>query len=217
MSEEIGCPKCGSTQLTTNEKGFSGGKAVAGAVLTGGIGLLAGFHGKNKIIITCLACGKKFKPGEGKIIKIPIVSQTFVSQETTSIPEISDIDHHIIELIQAGTILAAVKYYKEQTGVSLKDAKDYVDNFTSKNGVKPKTGCFIATACYGDYDAPEVKILRKFRDGKLLNSKCGKIFIKTYYIVSPPLAFLISKSNFLKKNIRHYFLRPLINKLKKSE
>ena len=65
MSEElIKCPKCGSTQLTTTKKGFSGKQAVAGAVLTGGIGLLAGTIGSNKIKITCLACGKEFKPGE---------------------------------------------------------------------------------------------------------------------------------------------------------
>lgn len=60
---EIKCPKCGSTQLTTDKKGFSGKKAVAGAVLTGGIGLLAGTIGSNKIIITCLKCGNQFYPG----------------------------------------------------------------------------------------------------------------------------------------------------------
>ncbi len=63
---EIKCPKCGSNQLTANKKGFSGGKAVAGAVLTGGIGILAGTIGSNKVKITCLACGKTFKPGEDK-------------------------------------------------------------------------------------------------------------------------------------------------------
>ena len=64
MEDSIKCPKCGSTQLTTDKKGFSGGKAVAGAVLTGGIGLLAGTIGSNKVIITCLKCGNQFKPGE---------------------------------------------------------------------------------------------------------------------------------------------------------
>jgi len=43
------CPKCGFGQITGDKKGFSGGKAVAGALLTGGIGLLAGFHGSSKI------------------------------------------------------------------------------------------------------------------------------------------------------------------------
>lgn len=64
MENNIKCPKCGSTQLTTDKKGFSGRKAVAGAVLTGGIGLLAGTIGSKKVIITCLKCGNKFKPGE---------------------------------------------------------------------------------------------------------------------------------------------------------
>ncbi len=66
MSTEIKCPKCGSTQLTANKKGFSGKKAVIGGLLTGGIGLFAGTLGSKKIRITCLACGHEFKPGEGK-------------------------------------------------------------------------------------------------------------------------------------------------------
>lgn len=65
-TNELQCPKCGSTQITANKKGFSGGKAVAGAVLTGGIGLLAGTIGSKKTKITCLACGHTFKPGEDK-------------------------------------------------------------------------------------------------------------------------------------------------------
>jgi rubredoxin len=63
--KKICCPKCNSDQLTATKKGFSGTKAVGGALLTGGIGLLAGTIGSNKIKITCLACGHSFKPGEG--------------------------------------------------------------------------------------------------------------------------------------------------------
>jgi ribosomal protein S27E len=58
----VSCPKCGSTQITAQKRGFSGGKAVAGAVLTGGVGLLAGLHGSSNIDITCLACGKQWNP-----------------------------------------------------------------------------------------------------------------------------------------------------------
>jgi hypothetical protein len=61
---EVECPKCGSNQITANKQGFSGKKAVAGALLTGGVGLLAGTIGSNKVRITCLACGNVFKPGE---------------------------------------------------------------------------------------------------------------------------------------------------------
>lgn len=59
------CPKCGSDKLNANKKGFSGKNAVAGALITGGIGILAGTIGSNKIKITCLSCGKQFTPGEG--------------------------------------------------------------------------------------------------------------------------------------------------------
>lgn len=51
------CPKCGSTQITANKKGFSVGKAI----LLGGVG---GFIGKNKIEITCLKCGYRWKAGK---------------------------------------------------------------------------------------------------------------------------------------------------------
>ena len=45
----IKCPHCNSKNvqfMQQNKKGFSVGKAVGGAVLTGGIGTLAGFAGK---------------------------------------------------------------------------------------------------------------------------------------------------------------------------
>lgn len=67
MTNEVLCPKCGSNQITAHKKGFSGKKAVAGAVLTGGVGLLAGTIGSNKIKITCLACGHTFNPGDKPI------------------------------------------------------------------------------------------------------------------------------------------------------
>ena len=64
MAPQIKCPKCESTQITANKKGFSATKAIGGAILTGGIGLIAGTIGSGKIKITCLACGHQFKPGE---------------------------------------------------------------------------------------------------------------------------------------------------------
>lgn len=64
MEDQVKCPRCGSTQISADKKGFSGTKAVAGAALTGGIGLLAGTIGSNRIKITCLNCGHIFYPGE---------------------------------------------------------------------------------------------------------------------------------------------------------
>jgi phage protein len=61
----ITCPNCKSKDVTflqQDKKAFSVGKAVGGAVLTGGIGALAGFAGKkgNKQW-HCQNCGNMFE------------------------------------------------------------------------------------------------------------------------------------------------------------
>lgn len=58
------CPKCGSTSLTADKKGFGVGKAVVGAWVAGPIGLVAGNINSGKVKITCLNCGYQFKPGK---------------------------------------------------------------------------------------------------------------------------------------------------------
>lgn len=46
-------------------------------------------------------------------------------------------------------------------------------------------GCYIATMVYGSYDAPEVLVLRRFRDEVLAPTTAGQGFIKLYYTLSP--------------------------------
>ena len=69
--DKLYCPHCGSSQLTANKKGFGAGKAVTGALLTGGIGLLAGFIGSGKVKVTCLKCGRTFDAGELRTTPLP--------------------------------------------------------------------------------------------------------------------------------------------------
>ncbi len=57
------CPSCGSKQVSYGKQGFGFGKAIVGGLLTGGIGLLAGGIGRNKILLVCLKCGHKWKLG----------------------------------------------------------------------------------------------------------------------------------------------------------
>lgn len=52
-------------------------------------------------------------------------------------------------------------------------------------GDASKEGCYVATMVYGSYDAPEVIVLRKFRDNWLMNYRLGRYFIKWYYNNSP--------------------------------
>lgn len=58
------CPKCGSTSLTANKKGFSLAKGALGVATIGAYGVVAAGHGKNKVIVTCLKCGHQWKAGK---------------------------------------------------------------------------------------------------------------------------------------------------------
>jgi hypothetical protein len=58
---QLRCPQCHSAQIEIDKQGFSGGKALVGGLLTGGVGLIAGFHNKNKRKGKCLKCGYSWK------------------------------------------------------------------------------------------------------------------------------------------------------------
>ena len=62
--EELRCRECGSNQLTTNKQGYGWKKGLGVAVCTVGVGALAGFINSNKVWITCLKCGHRWKAGK---------------------------------------------------------------------------------------------------------------------------------------------------------
>ena len=66
--------------------------------------------------------------------------------------------------------------------------------------VSPKSQCFIATAVYEE-DSAEVRILRQWRD-QLMQSVLGRLFVKTYLILSPPIATLLRRRPQLQGPVR---------------
>ncbi len=72
----------------------------------------------------------------------------------------------------------------------------------SKDSGKGGGGCFIATAAYGSYLAPDVKTLRGFRDRVLLKTGLGRAVVRIYYRLSPPAARLLSRSPALRAVVR---------------
>lgn len=75
--------------------------------------------------------------------------------------------------------------------------------------------CFVATAAFGDYNAPEVVFLRTFRDELLSQSFLGRCFIRAYYRLSPPIAAVIAKSQSLRTITRKFCLQPTISLLRR--
>jgi hypothetical protein len=70
-------------------------------------------------------------------------------------------------------------------------------------------GCFIATAAYGSYLNPHVKILRHFRDEFLTPNSLGRKSVHLYYQYGPRIAKHIEKYGFLQFLSRQALL-PLI-------
>lgn len=68
----------------------------------------------------------------------------------------------------------------------------------SCTSVLHRSGCFVATATYGDEDFVEVKFLRAFRDGIMSRSRSGRVFIWIYYRVGPYGARMVEQVPRLK-------------------
>jgi hypothetical protein len=83
-----------------------------------------------------------------------------------------------------------------ERGVSKRDlskarffANQYTDTEMQRRlNAASAEGCFVATTVYGSYEAPEVLVLRRFRDETLVRSRSGRAFISCYYAISPSLA-----------------------------
>lgn len=78
---------------------------------------------------------------------------------------------------------------------------------------KQNSACYIATMAYGDCDHPQVQILRDFRDETLSKTYPGRLFISTYYALSPSLVRILKGHKSTNKAIRS-ILNCLIRKLK---
>lgn len=63
-SGQVYCPKCLSTSISANQKGFGFVRGAVGAAVGLDVGLIAGGIGSKKVICTCLKCGYQWKAGK---------------------------------------------------------------------------------------------------------------------------------------------------------
>ena len=98
-----------------------------------------------------------------------------------------------------------LSYFCVKLGVDIKDVPD--------EPPKAASGCFIATAAYDTPFAGEIDVLRNWRDDFLAVSYPGRLFIKTYYSLSPPVAANIRESQDMRKVVRTV-MAPIVKVLK---
>ena len=78
-----------------------------------------------------------------------------------------------VEYISQSTTLTPLE---QENSLKEKDAKSRSRNYRSRN-----IDCFIATVVYGSPYAPEVQVLRNFRDEVLMQNPVGRRFVDFYY------------------------------------
>ena len=82
-----------------------------------------------------------------------------------------------------------VEYQKKLREIDPSYTEDFEDSQQTSNqqtgNQQTNSGCYVATAVYGSYDCPQVWTLRRFRDYTLAKTWYGRLFIKTYYAISP--------------------------------
>lgn len=108
---------------------------------------------------------------------------------------------------QSSTSLSTPSSYSSSSGSAYKQSgysSSYQPRSTYTSSTPKKSeGCYIATMAYGDYNHPQVMVLRRFRDEMLLSSATGRLFVKFYYWISPKLVRVLSGHERINLAIRH--------------
>lgn len=94
-----------------------------------------------------------------------------------------------IKLIKSdGTVIKYSGSYDAEKGVIFSGTKRIYPGRDDTVEVGP---CFVATAVYGDANAPQVQVLRTWRDSEILPTRWGKGFVYFYYWIGPYGAWAI--------------------------
>jgi hypothetical protein len=106
-------------------------------------------------------------------------------------------------------------YYIDKPGFSERQRQDASEfdiyyrlfnaKYYSRDLSNPQHGygaCYIASAVYGSYDAPQVLILRRFRDDHLYMRSWGRQFIRTYYRYSPHMVAKLCNDSIVTHSVK---------------
>ncbi len=90
-------------------------------------------------------------------------------------------------------------------------ANTYDSSWVANPSYVSSKGCYIATMAYGDFEHPQVIVLRRYRDDILLNSVIGRVLVKLYYLISPKIVLVIKNHS-----TTNSFIRKTLDKLIKN-
>ena len=76
------------------------------------------------------------------------------------------------------------------------------------------SGCYIATACYGDCNSVEIISFKRFRNKKLVKTFFGRKFIQLYYKLSPNFAYWMKDKKQVNKFVKVCFLNNIYRIIK---
>ena len=113
---------------------------------------------------------------------------------------------------QAKDFIAEEELWGQCLSTNSKDLyKQYLAQFPNgrhkAEAEQKANACYIATMVYGDYNHPQVIVLRDFRDNTLQNSSLGRAFIRFYYKNSPAWV-----KKMQDKKIVNVIIKTILNK-----
>jgi hypothetical protein len=133
---------------------------------------------------------------------------------------------NVIGNVIGGAIVAGItagkkidEHNKKQKELNRAKTLQQINNPNNLNNLphrKTRSGCYIATVCYGSYDCIQVLTFRNFRDEYLKETFAGQMFIKTYYALSPTIAQWLENKQGINIFIRKIFLDKIYNLLKEK-
>lgn len=129
---------------------------------------------------------------------------TYIIQFMNDVPRVMELIN-LIETLDVNSEIANRIRVNKQTIVGINST---LNTIKTKTQQQSSSGCYIATSVYGSYNHPQVLKLRSFRDNQLLQSSMGKLFVQTYYSVSPKLVIWLNN----KPSIQN-FVRKILDKL----
>ena len=94
-------------------------------------------------------------------------------------------------------------------------AQERLKKYCGNCGAERAGTCFIATAAFGSALAPEVVVLRDFRDTELVRRPLGRLVIRLYERVSPPMAQWIRRHPPMGSYVQRLCLSPFVWILRK--